>query len=54
MEKIICQKDGVCVSCEKELPRGSWAYKNDDDNLICEDCMEEGGGTYGQHLEDID
>jgi hypothetical protein len=41
MNKIICQKDEICSECDCELPRGSWAYEDKYDDLLCEDCCFE-------------
>lgn len=39
LNKIICQKDEVCCGCLDEIPRGSWAYIDDFDNIYCEECL---------------
>lgn len=38
MKKIITQKDEQCQDCWMELPKGSSAYSDGFDLVVCPDC----------------
>jgi hypothetical protein len=41
MEKCIIQQDEECTNCHSELPAGSFAHTDDEEELICEDCWND-------------
>ncbi len=41
MKKWIAQKDEVCPSCGYNIPRGSYVYLTEDNEIICQECLEE-------------
>jgi hypothetical protein len=46
MNKLINQKDDTCSICGDEIPKGAWAYVNNFDEIICEECEAMGMVVY--------